>query len=92
MTQKSNWKKLIMDGIVGEVFTYTLFQNESITFGRIKVMPYSKIPYHPHMDDCEWYLDEDTGELVDFCPMGKGHEFCNETDRVRNLINIKKKS
>ena len=90
MKQENNWKKLVMEGIVGEVFTCTLFQNRIFTFGRIQVMPHSKIPHHFHPNDCEWYIDEETGELISFCPKGEGHEFFNDTDFVKNLLNIKK--
>lgn len=89
MKKVQEFKPLLMDGVKGQVFTMNLFKDDIFTFGRVLVMPNSAIPTHPHDTDCEWYLDADTGELVDFCPKGKSHSFVNDTSFLRNLISIK---
>lgn len=88
--QNEQWQPLLMDGVEGEVFTMTLHQDDIYTSGRIKLMPYSKIPLHAHRTDCEWYWNEETGELVDFCPKGESHCLVNDTDHILWLRSIKK--
>lgn len=85
------WQQLLIKGVKIEgVFVMNLFQEDDYTFGRIKVMPHSEIPLHPHENDCEWYLDEKTGDLINFCPKGKNHQFRNDTADTRYLLSIKK--
>lgn len=88
--QNEQWQPLLMEGVKGEVFTMTLFKNVVYTSGRIKLMPYSMIPFHLHETDEEEYWDEETGECIDFCPKGKGHCFINNTDHIKYLRFIKK--
>lgn len=89
MQNEELWQPLLMDGVEGEVFTMNLFQDDVYFAGRLKLMPYSKIPLHLHDKDCEWYWDEETGELVDFCPKGESHCLVNDTDRILRLKVIK---
>lgn len=86
----SMWKLLLMKGIKGEVYTMNLFLGDVYTFGRIKLMPHSEIPLHQHTNDCEWYIDEESGKLVDFCPKGQSHSFANDTDDIKYLLFVKK--
>lgn len=85
------WQQLLIKGVKIEgVFVMNLSQEDDYTFGRIKVMPHSKIPLHLHENDCEWYLDEKTGELINFCPKGESHQFLNDTNDTMYLLSIKK--
>ena len=90
MQNEETWQPLLMDGVEGEVFTMNLPQNDVYTVGRVKLMPHSKIPLHPHDHDCEWYWNEETGELVDFCPKGNSHCLVNDTNHIMWLKSIKK--
>ena len=75
----------------GEVISKTLFSDGTYTFGRLIVLPHSKIRLHKHETDCEWYINESTGEVF-HCPRGQSHEFENNTDHVVCLLFIKKKA
>ena len=89
MSKETRWEPLLKDGVKGEVFVMNLSQNDTYTFGRIKMMPHSSIPLHPHKIDCEWYLDEETGETY-FCPKGKSHDFVNDSNNIKYLLSVKK--
>lgn len=88
--QNGQWQPLLMDGVEGEVFIMTVVKNDVFTVARIQLMPHSKIPLHLHDKDCEWYWDEETGKLIDFCPKGESHCLVNNTDRIRWIKSIKK--
>ncbi|MCI8471036.1 MAG: cupin domain-containing protein [Clostridia bacterium] len=89
MNKETRWEPLLKDGVKGEVFVMNLSQNDTYTFGRIKMMPHSSIPLHPHKFDCEWYLDEETGETY-FCPKGESHDFVNDSNKIKYLLSVKK--
>lgn len=89
MNNETRWKPLLKDGVEGEVLVMNLFQDDTYTFGRIKMMPHSKIPLHPHEIDCEWYLDEETGKTY-FCPKGESHDFVNDSNDIKYLLSVKK--
>lgn len=88
-TSNATWKPLIMKGLKGQIFVLNLSKDAKYTFGRICLGPHSEIPYHDHTTDCEWYINEDTGESW-FCAKGEGHQFINDTDETVNLLSIKK--
>lgn len=90
MTNNSNlWEPLPKESVEGQVFSMPLSQNDGYTFGRLKLMPHSKILLHLHDKNCEWYLDEDTGKSY-FCAKGDSHEFVNDSDSTKCLLSIKK--
>lgn len=89
MNNETRWKPLLKDGVTGEVFVMNLSQNDTYTFGRIKMMPHSSIPLHSHETDCEWYLNEETGKTY-FCPKGESHEFLNNSNDIKYLLSVKK--
>ena len=88
MSNESAWKPLLKEH-EGQVFCMNLSTDDDYTFGRLKIMPHSKIKLHLHEDDCEWYLDEESGDTY-FCPKGESHEFVNDTDSIKYLLSIKK--
>lgn len=49
MQNEEIWQPLLMDGVEGEVFTMNLSRDDVYTAGRLKLMPHSKIPLHPHI-------------------------------------------
>lgn len=57
-----------------KVISKILFSDEIYSFGRLIVLPHSKIRLHKHETDCEWYLNELTNELF-YCPQVELHEF-----------------
>lgn len=73
----------------GEVYTQSIYSDNVHSFGLLIINPHSKIASHLHKDDCEWYLNSDTGELVSYCPVGKSHEFANDTDNRIVLLYVK---
>lgn len=89
MINERKFKPLLMDGVTGDVFTMNLSKDNRFNFEWVLVMPHSAIPSHRHDTECEWYLNSETGELVDFCPKGESHSFVNETDLAIILISIK---
>ncbi len=85
----TGWEPLFMKGSKGQIFVLNLLKNAGYTFEWIQLAPGSEIPYHVHTTDCEWYINEVTGENW-FCPQGEGHCFINDTDHPVNLISLRK--
>ena len=88
----NKWTNLPEDVVeYGEIISKTLFSDDTYTFGKLIVLPHSKIRLHEHKTDCEWYINELTGETF-FCPHGQSHEFTNDTEHVVSLLSVKKRA
>ncbi len=77
----------------GEIYIRTMYESRTNTeccrFGKILMMPHSKIALHSCDAGCEWYLDEDTVRAYS-CPQGGSHEFANNTDSEKHLLFVQK--
>ena len=74
----------------GKVFIQPIYNGDLITISLLTVYPHSKIAVHTHKEDCEWYLNIQTGESH-FCDIGGSHGYANDTDKKQLLLSVKVK-
>lgn len=84
------WKPLDETKVdYGQVFYMNIANEKPYTVSRLKLMPHSKISYHKHISDCEWYINEKDG-TSEFCPKGECHCLANDSDEPIFRLSIKK--
>ncbi len=90
MEKNCNWEPLSENLASEGVFSCPIVREKGFSISQLKLLPGAEIYNHPHLDDCEWYLNEDTGETF-YCPKGASHSFRNDTDNIIHLISLKSK-
>ena len=74
----------------GKVFIQPIYKGNLVTVSLLTIYPHSKIAEHPHKEDCEWYLNIQTGESH-FCDIGGSHGYANDSDEKQLLLSVKVK-
>lgn len=86
---KEQWEALTEELAEGEVYFFNLPEVDDYYLTKLKMMPHSKIKWHEDLTFDEIYLDAEN-DTMDFYPRGVSHGFINDTDKIVNLLLVKR--